>query len=106
MFRPLWTPDAHADIDLAWSEEQTNPAAENVRRFAIEHFARIEKRAEEALKTCCRHAAGRVGLLRFLTDLVIGHDFERAHHARVIPRLAAVRGARVEKLLRGCRVRQ
>ncbi|SPB14012.1 LysR family transcriptional regulator [Caballeronia novacaledonica] len=45
VFRPLWTQDAHADIDLAWSEEQTNPAAENVRRFAIEHFARIEKRA-------------------------------------------------------------
>ncbi|WP_061126517.1 type 2 periplasmic-binding domain-containing protein [Caballeronia catudaia] len=46
-YRPLWTQDAHADIDLAWSEEQTNPAVDNVRRFAIEHFARIAKRAPE-----------------------------------------------------------
>ncbi|SAK72557.1 LysR substrate-binding domain-containing protein [Caballeronia ptereochthonis] len=44
VFRPLWTQDAHADIDLAWSEERTNPAVENVRRFAIENFARIAKR--------------------------------------------------------------
>ncbi|WP_225936170.1 LysR family transcriptional regulator [Caballeronia sp. NK8] len=45
VFRPLWAQDAYADIDLAWSEEQTNPAVENVRRFAIGHFARIGERA-------------------------------------------------------------
>ncbi|SAK84192.1 LysR family transcriptional regulator [Caballeronia hypogeia] len=45
VFRPLWTKEAHADIDLVWSEEQTNPAVEKVRRFAIEHFARLEKHA-------------------------------------------------------------
>jgi DNA-binding transcriptional LysR family regulator len=34
-YRPLWTHNAYAKIDLAWSEEQTDPAAENMPRFAF-----------------------------------------------------------------------
>jgi len=38
--------------------------------------------------------------------LVIRQFFERAHHRRVVPLGASARRARVEQLLRGCRVRQ
>lgn len=39
VFRPLWTKSAYADIDLAWSEEQQDPAVDHFRNFAIAHFA-------------------------------------------------------------------
>jgi len=39
VFRPAWTPHAYADIDLAWSDDQHNPAVEHFRAFAIDHFA-------------------------------------------------------------------
>jgi DNA-binding transcriptional LysR family regulator len=44
VFRPAWTPDAYADIDLAWSEERSSAAVEHFRTFAIAHFARAAKR--------------------------------------------------------------
>lgn len=44
VFRPTWTPDAHADIDLAWNEDQRSPAVEHFRTFAIAHFAKVVKR--------------------------------------------------------------
>src|SRR5690606_25632016 len=36
-----------------------------------------------------------------LADLDVGHLFQRAHHARVVPLRATVRGAGVEEFLRG-----
>lgn len=44
VFRPTWTSDAYADIDLAWSEEQCSPAVGHFRTFAIDHFATLAKR--------------------------------------------------------------
>ncbi|TCG03647.1 LysR family transcriptional regulator [Paraburkholderia steynii] len=38
IFRELWVDGAYADIDFAWTADQTNPAVENFRRFALEHF--------------------------------------------------------------------
>lgn len=42
VFRPLWTTDAVADIDLGWNVEQSNPAAERFREFALAYFAQRE----------------------------------------------------------------
>lgn len=42
-FRPLWTTDAWAELDLAWCEDQNNPAVERFRIFALDHFARLAK---------------------------------------------------------------
>jgi DNA-binding transcriptional LysR family regulator len=43
VFRPLWTPDAFADIDLAWNEDQHNPAVERFRAFVIDRFAKLAR---------------------------------------------------------------
>jgi hypothetical protein len=40
VYRPIWTSDGYADIDLAWNEDQRNPAVERFRLFAINHFTR------------------------------------------------------------------
>jgi DNA-binding transcriptional LysR family regulator len=39
IYKSLWTADGYADIELAWNEEQSNPAVERFRVFAIAHFA-------------------------------------------------------------------
>jgi DNA-binding transcriptional LysR family regulator len=44
VFFPIWTKTAHADIDLAWREDQRTPAVERLREFAIAHFARRASR--------------------------------------------------------------
>ncbi|WP_287189074.1 LysR substrate-binding domain-containing protein [Paraburkholderia sp.] len=44
VFRPVWTPDAYADMDLAWSEDPRSAAVENFRIFAINHFAEVARR--------------------------------------------------------------
>ncbi|SEB94922.1 transcriptional regulator, LysR family [Burkholderia sp. WP9] len=41
VFRELWLDDAYAEIDFAWSADQTNPAVENFRHFALEHFGQF-----------------------------------------------------------------
>ncbi|WP_322042090.1 LysR family transcriptional regulator [Paraburkholderia sp. J67] len=43
VFRPLWSADAHADLDLAWNEEQNTPAVERFRDFALDYFAKRAK---------------------------------------------------------------
>jgi DNA-binding transcriptional LysR family regulator len=40
VFRPAWTPDAYADIDLVWSHVQPNPTVTHFRDFAISHFGK------------------------------------------------------------------
>lgn len=48
IFRPIWSPEAHADVDLAWNEDQHDPAVETFRHFALEHFAKVAKRPRRA----------------------------------------------------------
>jgi len=43
-FRPLWTPEAWAQLDLAWSADQNNPAVERFRVFALDHFRALRDR--------------------------------------------------------------
>jgi len=43
VYRPLWTADAWAELDLAWNEDQNNPAVERFRAFALEYFANQAK---------------------------------------------------------------
>ncbi|WP_321818235.1 MULTISPECIES: LysR family transcriptional regulator [unclassified Paraburkholderia] len=47
-FHPLWTADAHADLDLAWSEEQNTPAVERFRDFALDYFSQHAKTRHSA----------------------------------------------------------
>jgi len=74
---------------------------------------RLRRRLKQRLHTATSESLGEARCSSaspiassLLADLEVGHQLERAHHRRMVPRLAAVRGARVEKLLRGCRVRQ
>ncbi|BCQ55281.1 LysR family transcriptional regulator [Burkholderia gladioli] len=39
VFRPLWTQEATADLDLGWRVERDSPAVERFRAFALGYFA-------------------------------------------------------------------
>lgn len=39
VFRPLWTADAWAEIDLVWNDDQRNPAVDRFRDFVLTHLA-------------------------------------------------------------------
>jgi DNA-binding transcriptional LysR family regulator len=43
VYRPLWTTDAWAELDLVWNEEQNNSAVERFRLFALDYFAQLQK---------------------------------------------------------------
>jgi hypothetical protein len=65
---------------------------------------------ESTLRICCENRSGQSieGLRLRRADLVVRHYFQRPHQRRVVPRLATVRGTRIEELLgdRGAGQRQ
>jgi DNA-binding transcriptional LysR family regulator len=42
VYRPLWTTDAWAELDLVWNSDQTHPAVDRLRIFAIEYFTQLQ----------------------------------------------------------------
>ncbi|WP_321878615.1 LysR family transcriptional regulator [Paraburkholderia bannensis] len=43
VYRPLWSTDAWAELDLVWNEEQNNAAVERFRVFALDYFSKLQK---------------------------------------------------------------